>query len=343
MSDVLLDRWGEAIDAFPLTGTLDVKCRAAVRFAILAPSSHNTQPWLFALRDSRIFLYADRSRGLPVCDPDDRALVMSCGAALFHLRLALAFFGCSTNLALLPDRDDPDLLARVTVTGDREPTEEERELFRQIPDRRTNRRSFNDRPVSADLLAALARAVELEGARLVVVDDPEDRAWLADLIAAGDRRQLADKRFRRELAAWCRPNTSHRRDGIPGFGLGFGTLASIGAPLVIRTFDLGGGRAARDRDLALGSPVLAVLCTRDDSPVELLRAGQALAHLLLLARASGVDASFLNQPIEVEDLRPDLERLVGATPGRAQLVLRLGYGEPVPRTPRRPVEEVLLP
>jgi len=342
MTDPLLETWVEAVDEFPLTGTRAAKLRAAIRYATLAPSSHNTQPWLFTLRDDSVELYADRARGLAVADPDDRELIMSCGAALYYLRLALAYFGCKTVVRLLPDPDDPDRLADIAIKGEHAATDEERGLFAQIPHRRTNRGPFRAEEVPAGLLAALHSAVVREGAWLVVTADLERKAWLADLIASADRRQLADRRFRRELAAWVRPNTSARKDGIPGGSLGLGTLASLGAPLVLRTFDIGDGQAARDRELALGSPVLAVLGTRDDTPQDLMQAGQALAHLLLLARASGVEASFLNQPVEVDDLRPALERVVEA-PGRAQLVLRLGYGKPVPATPRRPVEEVLAP
>jgi hypothetical protein len=342
VSDRLLEPWSEAIDAFPLTGSNRQKALAAIRYAVLAPSSHNTQPWLFRLRDAAVDLLLDRSRGLPVADPDDRELMLSCGAALYHLRLSLSCFGVGNAVQLFPDGDDPDLAARVAYSGETQPTEYERELFAQIPLRRTNRFPFDPAPLPSTLVRELVHAAEAEGAWAAVVEDEEDRGWLADLIAAADRRQLADKRFRRELAAWTRPNGSHRGDGIPGYGLGLGGIASMGAPLVIRTFDMGHGRAAHDRDLALGSPALAVLGTRDDSPAELMRGGSALARMLLLARASGVFASYLNQPIEVEDLRPEVERLVRAS-GHAQLILRLGRGRPVAPTPRRKVEEVLLP
>lgn len=342
MSDRLLDPWTEAIDAFPLGGSARQKALAALRFAVLAPSSHNTQPWLFRVSDQAIELWLDRSRGLPVADPEDRELTLSCGAALYHLRLALTTFGVGHAVQLLPDADDPDLAARIALSGDIQPSELERELFRQIPLRRTNRFPFDPAPLPGTLVRELVHAAEAEGAWAAMVEDEEDKGWLADLIAAADRRQLADKRFRRELAAWTRPNASHRGDGIPGYGLGLGTVASMGAPLVIRTFDMGHGRAAHDRDLALGSPALAVLGTRDDSPVELLRGGAALARMLLLARVSGVFASYLNQPVEVEELRPEVERLVQAA-GRAQLILRLGRGHPVAPTPRRRLEEVLIP
>ena len=341
MAELKLEPWAEAIDTLPLAGSVEERCRAAVGCAILAPSSHNAQPWLFQLTHDRIDLYADRSRALPVADPEDRELIISCGAALHHLRLALAMAGLGAETVLLPDPDDPDLLARVTVSGTHDPDDLERDLGRQIARRHTNRRPFEPRPVPGTLLEGLGAAAREEGAWLEVVRGEGERALLADLIAAADRRQLADRRFRRELAAWTRSNVSRRRDGIPGYGMGFGAVVSVGAPLVLRTFDVGEGRAARDRELALGSPCLAVLGNASDAPADLLRAGQALSRILLLARAGDVQASFLNQPIEVEDYRREVEELIGRE-GRVQLILRMGFGPTVAGTPRRGLDEVLL-
>ena len=112
-------------------------------------------------------------------------------------------------------------------------------------------------------------------------------------------------------------------------------------PLLVRTFDWGGGQAARDRQLAQGSPVLAVVATAGDAPPDWIRTGQALSRVLLRARAAAVWGSYLNQAIEVAELRPKLQR-VACVPGLPQLLLRMGYGpEPAP-TPRRTVEEVLM-
>src|SRR5215208_4504425 len=160
----------------------------------------------------------------------------------------------------------------------------------------------------------------------------------AELIAAGDCIQLADKRFRRELASWVHPNRTKSRDGIPGYA--FGDVMSLAGPFVIRTFDTGKGQAAKDRQLAEGSPVLAVLGTEGDTPADWLAAGQALARILLRARAEGVWGSFLNQPIEVSELRPRVRERVGEA-GFLQLLLRMGYGQEVRPTPRRVIEEVL--
>ena len=116
---------------------------------------------------------------------------------------------------------------------------------------------------------------------------------------------------------------------------------SLAGPLVVRTFDLGDGQAASDRELAAGSPALGVLTTEEDHTHDWLAAGQALARVLLRARVDHVWASFLNQPVEVRSLRSRIPRVIGAA-GFPQAILRFGYGDDVRPTPRRGVEEVLL-
>lgn len=341
MKDSALDPWAEAIDEYPLTGTAEEKFRAVLRWVVLAPSSHNSQPWLFRLRGETLELLADRSRALPVVDPDDRELIISCGSALRYVRAAFTHFGQATRVALLPDRENPDLMARITIGDPIQPAERDHQLFAAIPGRRTNRFPFEAREIPEVVLGRARNQAEKDGAWLQTLTLDSDRVALAELIAEGDRVQLADRHFRRELALWVHSNRSSTRDGMPGYALGAGDLASEVGPLIIRTFDVGDGRAARDKQLALGSPALAVLWTEEDSPRAWLRAGQALAGSLLSLAADGVAVSYLNQPVEVPELRDKVRALLGRE-GAPQIILRLGYGRPCRATPRRRVEEVFL-
>lgn len=323
MKDSALDPWAEAIDEYPLTGTAEEKFRAVLRWVVLAPSSHNSQPWLFRFRGDALELLADRSRALPVVDPDDRELIISCGSAL------------------LPERDNPDLMARITIGDPIQPTERDHQLFSAIAGRRTNRFPFEPREIAEVVLGRARNQAEKDGAWLQTLTLDSDRVALAELIAEGDRLQLADRHFRRELALWVHSNRSSTRDGMPGYALGAGDLASEVGPLIIRTFDVGDGRAARDKQLALGSPALAVLWTEEDSPRAWLRAGQALSGALLSLAADGISVSYLNQPVEVPELRDKVRALLGRE-GAPQIVLRLGYGRSCRATPRRRVEDVLV-
>jgi hypothetical protein len=332
--------WSVSPDVYPRRGDPTAKLTALVRWAVLAPSSHNAQPWSFRVGNGQLELRADRSRGLPVMDPDDRELTISCGASLEHLRLAMTRFGNTPDVRILPDPDDHDLLATIGFGEERSPTIADVALFDAIPKRRTNRAPFLPEKLSAEILGALGNEVATRGARASFVEAPAEKAAIADLVAEADRLQMTDKRFRRELAAWMRPNTSAARDGIPGHALGFRDLASLVGPLVVRTFDVGAGQAAKDRALAEGSPVLAVISTERDDETSWLAAGSALGRLLLRARTADVWASFLSQPIEQPDLRGELAELTGG--GFPQLLLRLGRSHHHPRpTPRRSADHAI--
>ena len=324
--------------------TRDVEVlRSAVESAIRAPSGHNTQPWRFRLFDDRVELLADRTRRLPVVDPDDRALVMSCGAALAFLLVALRHAGYAGDVTLMPDPGCPDLLVSVRAGDHHTPTERDRRLFGAIGRRHTHRAAFAPRAVPDEVLTALAADGECPGATLHLVRDAETKRRVAGLVADGDRSQMADPRFRGELASWVRSNYSRRHDGMPGYAFGIPGPPSLVGPWVMRKFDLGTRQAAKDAELAASAPALLLVTTPGDTEQDWLAAGRAVGAALLTATGAGLAASFLNQPIETTELRTPLARLVDpAGRQRPQLLLRLGFAARSLRpTPRRPVEEIL--
>lgn len=316
----------------------------ALESAVRAPSGHNTQPWRFRLAGDRVELYADRSRALPVVDPTDRALTISCGATVAFLAVALRHAGFAADAVLLPDPTDRDLLATISPGRQHTPTDRDHQLFAAIEHRHTHRAPFQARAVPEDVLAAMTDDAERFGAALHVVIDDQVKQHVAELVAEGDRQQMANPRFRKELAAWMRSSYTRRDDGIPGYALGIPGLPSLIGPLLMRTIDMGAGQATKDRQLAATAPALLLLTTPGDTVTDWLAAGQALGTLLLTATAAGLAASFLNQPVETDALRTPLGDLLDPTGGRPQLVLRLGYPHTAAgATPRRPVAEVVDP
>lgn len=339
--------------AWPAGAPWADRLRFALNWAVLAPSGHNTQPWLFRIADGadpRVEVLADRRRALAVVDPADRELAMSCGAAAEALVVALRRFGRAATVAgpASPGdaEGDPDLLATVRPGPAIEPKEADRVVFAALGDRRTVRSAFADAPPPATLVDKLVCAAAIRGARLTAVTDAEGRQVIADLVAEADRRQFADPTFRRELSAWVHSRRAAGRDGLSGAAFGVpDVLSGLGA-LVVRTFDLGRGVAASDAaTIADHSPLLAVLATPGDGPADWMVAGRALMRLLLEATAAGIDAGYLNQPIEVDALRGRLREMAGVA-GVPQLLLRLGRLPPdaarPPPTPRRPVDAVLV-
>jgi Nitroreductase family len=343
MQAVAESAWDVGEDAFPAGGAPDEVLRYLLEWAVLAPSSHNTQPWRFRVDGGAVRLYADRARSLPVVDPRDRALTISCGAALFYLRLAVRRFGWLDDVEVFPDVTDPDLLAVVRL-GDRvEPGDEVLRLFGAVKARHTWRQSFDaKREVPAEVVAALLDAADDEGGWLRPVSERRQRSMVADLARLGDGVQFADPDFRHELAAWIRSNGSGAHDGMPGYAFGIPDVVSPFASGLIDALNLGAVWGGRSHQAVENAPVLAVLGTGGDTPRDWLAAGQALARVLLRAAADGVEASFLNQPVEVPLLRLRLRSTLAIT-GWPQLLLRMGYprGEARP-TPRRTIDEVLV-
>lgn len=307
--------------------------QALVEAASLAPSSHNTQPWLFRLSGQVVDLLADRMRALPVNDPSDRELTISCGCALLNLRVAAAGMGLKASVEAFPDSAEEDLLARVRLSPGA-PAPADTSLLAAIAQRRTYRERFAITAVAPESVHRLVVAAEDEAAMLTVLNTSEQRFAVGALVAEGDTIQWADSRWRRELAAWMHPR--RRGDGLtlPG-------LAVPVAQLVVRTFDLGGGVAARDKQIADESPVLAILATEGDGPRDWLAAGQALQRLLLNGVQLGLQASYLNQPVQVAALRPKLKQVAGCR-GHPQLLLRIGTPmRPIAAAPRRPLSAIL--
>lgn len=173
--------WQVSALDFPLNGEAAARLTLLLRYAVLAPSGHNTQPWLFSVRDDTVDLYADRTKALPVVDPDDRELTISCGAALFNLRHALRRFGYRDDVyELLPDPAETDLLARLRLVAGEPSLPEELALFEAIPRRRTTRARYSEREVPAGIELQLEEGVAREG------------SWL-HLIDAGDREPIESR------------------------------------------------------------------------------------------------------------------------------------------------------
>lgn len=316
-----------------MVNTWSKQARSIIEQAVLAPSSHNTQPWVFRLSESIIDLYADRTRALPANDAEDRELAISCGCALMNLRVGAASAGLSVQVQLLPKPEEPDFLARLSLTEQSDVAADDAQLAGFTGMRRTYRKRFSPREVSASAREKLIEATEQEGARLIPLLTEEARRKAAALVAEGDAAQWANSNWRRELAAWMHPR--RRGDGL--------TLPALAVPmarLVVRTFDMGGGVGAKDRQLAEAAPLLVVLSTESDNPRDWLLAGQALQRTLLIGCKHGLQASYLNQPVQTGSLRPRLQDL--ANDGFPQVLLRIGYPlEQISPALRRALDDVI--
>jgi len=318
----------------------DVAASFVLRAAGAAPSVHNAQPWSFSSRENVIRLHADPRRGLPQADPAGREMLISCGAALFNLRLAIRHLGFAADVTLLPDPSRPHLLAEVRWGWHAPPAPGEEALYRSIPLRYTHRGPFTaDMP--PPLALDLVRIARQEQAELRIIYDTAQHPPLAGLIHAAEYTQRTCPRLAAERRRWARPPGDPRLDGVPQSAY---PVQPDGLAFTTRDFACGAGWGHAgvgrpDSPHALG--VVALLSTREDRRLGWLCAGQALQWLLLHATVHRVSAAFHTQPLELPWTRERIrtEFTGGAYP---QMLLRLGCGGHPAATPRRPVTDTLI-
>ena len=335
-----LAAWNVSEENYPRDGSLDDKLKFLLRYAVLAPSGPNNQPWKLSLQGDSVSLIADFGRALPNVDVNNRTLYMSCGCLLTNLLLAAEHFGFGYEVSYLPDGVDGERIARIRfVEGGnalRFPP-----LFRYITERHTNRKPYQKRAVEPDKLQRMLDSIDEQGFRLDIITDDARINAMSDLLARAHKIQLGNKAFRKELASWVRSNTGDEKDGLPGYAFGYSDFESYFGSFIFGTFDMSGSRARVETAYMKASPAVAVLSSDKDDKPTWIKAGMVFEKLFLTATELDVRFDLFSQPVGIPELRKEMADTLNVR--YPQLLIRMGYAEPAMHTPRRPVEEVLVP
>ena len=303
-----------------------------------APSLHNSQPWRFRAGRFSVDVLADRTRQLRRADGTGRELLISCGAALFGVRLGMRALGHLPAAELFPDPDRPDILARVRLAGRAAITAHEGELLAAVPHRHTHRGGFAPGDISPLLIAGMRMDAAAEQAGLMVLADSSQVALVSDLVLRAAREQAARPELVAESSSWVRSTAEPARDGVPAFALApeYDRAAADPRWLPQRDFGISGTAPG-------GEPpsVTAVISTPGDSPADWIQAGQAMHRMLLRAACRWVFASLQSQPLESAGLRAELRSGLGLA-GHPQLVLQLGRANTAAPTARRGPDQTLI-
>lgn len=321
-----------ALDADP--GMIDL-----VRFATLAPSGHNTQPWRFRLTADRMTILPDLKRRTPVVDPDDHHLFVALGCAAETLAIAAAARGHPGQITFDPTEGGA---ASFVFGGARRP---EPALFAAIARRRSSRTVYDGRPLANTDLSALAQAAAMPGVDLMLLTDRPRVDHVRDLVIAGNSAQLASDAFMRELKHWIRFSPHHALqtgDGLFAASSGSPALPEWPGPgMFDATFHAKSENNKYARQLG-SSAGIAVFVGHAADAETWIAVGRAAQRFQLQATALGIAHAFVNQPVEVARLRPELATLIGLPGRRPDLVLRFGHGPTLPYSARRAVSAVLV-
>lgn len=310
---------------------------ALVYYATLAANGHNTQPWKFAIKDNLIEIHPDYSRQLTVVDPNHRELWISLGCALENLVIAARASGYIVDITY-PDETD---FIHVQLTAD---TPQGSPLFDAIPLRQNTRSAYDGRLIKNEDLDQL-QALQLEpGVTLQFATNPKAMETFLEYVNLGNLAQYADSAFLDELIEWLRFNKKEALSSLDGL-----YSRCSGNPEVPRWLGkmfVAGAKPQQQADADAAkfrtSPVAVVVASESDDKVSWVRTGQVYERLALMMTLLNIKSAFLNQPIEVSSLRGQFQSAIGIGSSLPQLLVRFGYAESMPRSLRRPVEDVLI-
>jgi hypothetical protein len=323
--------WAISESDFPASRSLADRLRFLSRYAILAPSSHNTQPWRFRIADDRIELFMDEGRWLRVADRNQRELHISLGCALENLLVAARHFGLAHHTDYLPDPTNPLHAATVRLTtASGSLPDSLQDLFPMIAVRHTNHGEYDGRPVPPEVLDRLSGCCDEAGLTVQLTTDQRIKQRVDDLVVRADAIEFANPLFREELGYWI---------GQGAFGTSW-LMSKIGK-LAVTYVNLGASIARNDSAVLMSSPVLGLISSERNDRASQIKVGQIYQRLTLLAAESGIWCQPLSQILQVEQIKAEVLPLQANPALFPQHPFRLGFAPPENHhTPRRPIEDV---
>ena len=309
-----------------------------VRLACLAANSHNTQPWKFRLAANSITIIPDYTRRTPIVDPDDHHLFASLGCAAENIVQAAPELGLAADVELPADLHD-GITVRLESTAIAPGP-----LARMIHLRQCTRADFDGKPIANEDLKALEAIAAGGKTNLTLLASPEDIGRFARLIADATVSQMQDSAFVAELKNWIRFSYGQAldtRDGLFSLCSGNPALPGPIGRVLLGFVATPASESQRYEKQVKATSGIAIFSSAEDNPQHWFEAGRSYQRFALEATRLGLKHSFVNQPVEVPAFHADLLKTAGRTDGRADIVVRFGYGPEMPRSLRRPVETVL--
>jgi hypothetical protein len=322
-----------------IAGESAQRMRELIRYATLAPSSHNTQCWRFRVGEQAISILPDLSRRCPAVDPDDHHLFVSLGCAAENLRHAALANGLRATTRFDASGDGAVQIELASTKAVISP------LFVAIPKRQCTRGEYDGKPLSSEELKLLEQAGAGNGVRVMLFIEKPAMEKILEYVVAGNTAQVNDPVFVRELKEWIRfsgDEAVRAGDGLFTKSSGNPTGPRWFGSTMFNLFFTAKSENEKYAQHVRSSAGIAVFVSEANDKAHWVEAGRCYERFALQAAALGVRNAFLNQPVEVSTLRPQFANCLGVGSQRPDLVVRFGRGPELPRSLRRPVEAVIV-
>ncbi len=333
------DRSEIKVENFSNLQTNQDKLEFLILLATLAPSAHNTQPWLFKIKDQSIFISANVDRKLPYSDQHHRQLFLSIGAAISNLMHAADYYGLKYEIQY--SEPVTDVSIAVISFLSLEPTNINIKGLRSIVTRKTNRLPFLNKDIDQNILDQL-QTVCISDSKVIFIQDKEKQLELQKIITDSVDTAFSDKKFTNELSHWIKPSSSKYRDGMPGYTIGVPKLLSFLLPFMIRNFNLRGMQKKMHLDWLRNSSVYGAILTKGDSSRSWLDAGISFENIALSAEQLDLKIGIIGAPIEIGEYYKNIQQALSTT-DRPQMFFRIGYAKDMPHfSPRINYKETII-
>lgn len=306
----------------------------------LAPSVHNTQPWLMTLDETKQCLYIEKSRKrpLPHSDPAGRQTWISLGAAVENILQVADAVGLSSNAELRKDKIKVKISDRQTALSQDEHLDK---VIRTIASRHSNRGLFSKKPPSPEIIEAIKDSCsDNRQCTTYIISDRDMINRLAQMVCQATRLALSSKHLRLELASHINPPYQSVKTGIPAR-----TISVMPAALFekqsTKSSQFIRQKARKEGVRIENSSLLALTFTASDTSEDWVRAGREYEKLCLKITELDLSHSTNAALTEAPDYYKEVSQLLG-TSMRLQTLIRVGYGKPTKtRASRLPLGDVL--
>ncbi len=339
MKKEYMDVWKVSLKDFPFNQNITDQIKFLLKYAVLAPSTHNIQPWLFKIEENICHFLFDPASALPFGDHEKRYATISIGIALENFITVAKACKMNPKVVYTPTED---VYASVSVETGMSVDENFLTLVDAITTRVNVRGVFAQTQVldeAATALEAVAQGVESTGH---LVCDKQSIARIAGLTATGLRRAHNDDNFRKEMASRIVSNISKLPVGIPGYTMNLPLFFSLIVPKIIYWKDISKVLSKLNYKSIASAPIVCVITAKNWERRAWLDVGQVAERLMTVARSYGMYHSVYVAATEFNDIAQNLQGILETTE-RPAFLFCLGYmNKEYMHSQRMPSEQKIL-